>query len=119
MKVVDLEKLWNFIVDNFLICILLGPQTTNLDSVQYNMLGKKIEYRHEWECGAVVEEITREGEVAGSNPAGRVVHEYRAKNAATWVESRSDISRARSSDMINVLFCAYFMCLSYSSHSRS
>jgi len=30
MKVVDLEKLWNFKADNFLIWILLGPQTTNL-----------------------------------------------------------------------------------------
>ena len=29
-KVVDLEKLWNFVVDNFLIWIRLGPQTLNL-----------------------------------------------------------------------------------------
>jgi hypothetical protein len=33
IKVVDLEKLWNFIVDNFFIWIPLGPQTINLNSV--------------------------------------------------------------------------------------
>ena len=33
MKVVDLEKLWNFVVDTFLIWICLGSQTSNLDSV--------------------------------------------------------------------------------------
>ena len=33
--------------------------------------------------GAVVEEVTREGEVKGSNPAGRVAREYCVKNAAT------------------------------------
>jgi len=33
MKVVDLEKLQNIVVDNFLIWIRLGSQTTNLHSV--------------------------------------------------------------------------------------
>ena len=32
---------------------------------------------------SVVEEVTREGEVAGSNPAGRFAREYCAKNATT------------------------------------
>jgi len=33
IKVVDLEKLWNFIIDNFSIWIRLGPQTINVYSV--------------------------------------------------------------------------------------
>ena len=40
-KVVDLEKLWNFVVDNFLIWIRLGPQTLNLLPVGYNMWGSE------------------------------------------------------------------------------
>ena len=83
MKIVDLEKLWNFVVDNFLIWIRLGPQTSNLHSVLYNILGTEREYRHKWRCGAVVEGVTHEGEVAGSNPAGREAREFCAKNAAT------------------------------------
>ena len=55
MKVVDLEKLWNFIVDNFLIWIYLATQTSNLHLVLYNMWEKKMEYRHKSECGAMVE----------------------------------------------------------------
>jgi len=33
LKVVDLEKLWNFVVDNFSIEIRLGPQIINICSV--------------------------------------------------------------------------------------
>jgi hypothetical protein len=33
MKVVDLRKLWNFVVDMFLILIRLVPQKTDLHSV--------------------------------------------------------------------------------------
>jgi len=33
IKVIDLEKLWNFIVDNFSIGIRLGPQIINICSV--------------------------------------------------------------------------------------
>ena len=33
IKVVDLEKLWNFVVDNFLIWIHSEPQTSNLHSI--------------------------------------------------------------------------------------
>jgi len=32
IKVVDLEKLWNFIVQKFFIWIRLGPQTSNFIS---------------------------------------------------------------------------------------
>jgi len=30
IKVVDLEKLWNFVVDNFSIWMCLGPQLINV-----------------------------------------------------------------------------------------
>jgi hypothetical protein len=43
-----------------------------------------MQYGHMWVWGAVVEEGTREGEVAGSNPAGREVRDFRAKNVMTW-----------------------------------
>ena len=33
IKVVDLEKLWNFVVQIFVIWIYLGPQTKNLTSI--------------------------------------------------------------------------------------
>ena len=33
IKIVDLEKLWNFVADNFLIWIRLGPQTNNIHSI--------------------------------------------------------------------------------------
>jgi len=49
MEVVDLEKLCNFVVDNFFIWIHLVPQTINLHSVCYNMWGTKTQYRHKWE----------------------------------------------------------------------
>ena len=60
MEVVDLEKLCNFVVDNFFIWIHLVPQTINLHSVCYNMWGRKTQYRHKWERGGVVEEVARE-----------------------------------------------------------
>ena len=46
MKVVDLEKLCNFVVDNFFIWIRLRSQTINLNSVEDNTRRKKIHYRH-------------------------------------------------------------------------
>jgi len=33
IKVLDLEKLWNFVIDNFSIEIRLGPQIVNICSV--------------------------------------------------------------------------------------
>jgi len=37
IKVVDLEKLWNFVVDSFSIWIGLEPQIINVGSVYDNM----------------------------------------------------------------------------------
>ena len=34
-----------------------------------------MEYRHKRECGVVVEEVTRENEVAGLNPTSHVARE--------------------------------------------
>jgi hypothetical protein len=61
MKVVDLEKLWNFAVYNFFIWNRLGSQIINLCSVSYNMRGTKIHYRHMWARGAVIEEAMPKG----------------------------------------------------------
>ena len=44
MKVVDLKKLYNFVVNNFFIWIRLEPQTINLNSVYDNIWGTKMEY---------------------------------------------------------------------------
>jgi hypothetical protein len=41
MKVVDLEKLYNFVVDNVFVWIRLGSQTLNLNSVEDNMRRKE------------------------------------------------------------------------------
>jgi hypothetical protein len=41
MKVVELQKLFNFVVDNFFIWIRLRSQTINLHSVGCNMWTKK------------------------------------------------------------------------------
>jgi hypothetical protein len=38
-----------------------------------------MEYKHKWVWGAVVEERTREGEVASLNPHGREAHNFHAK----------------------------------------
>jgi len=78
MEVVDLEKLCNFVVDNFFIWIHLVPQTINLHSVCYNMWGRKTQYRHKWERGGVVEEVMREREVTSLNPTGREAREFYA-----------------------------------------
>jgi hypothetical protein len=73
MKIVDLEKLWNFVVDNFLIWIRLGPQTIILHLIWYNIWGTEMEYRHKWKGGVVIEELACVCEVAGSILAGRKV----------------------------------------------
>jgi hypothetical protein len=70
MKVVRLEKLWNFVVDNFLILNRLGPEASKLHSDLYNKWGTERVYRHMWVCGAVIEEAPRKAEVVGSNPTG-------------------------------------------------
>jgi len=63
IKVVDLQKLCNFVVDNFLIWIRLESQTINLNSIEDNMRRKKIHYRYKWVWGAVVRGVSHEGEV--------------------------------------------------------
>jgi hypothetical protein len=70
MKIVDLEKLWNFVIDNVLIWIRLGPQTINVHMIWYNIWGTEMEYRHEWKRGVVIEELAHVWEVLGSIPAG-------------------------------------------------
>jgi hypothetical protein len=67
-KVVHLEKLWNFVVDNFSIWNRLGLQTSKLHTNLYNMWRTERVYGYMWVCGAVVEEVPREAEVVGSNP---------------------------------------------------
>jgi hypothetical protein len=82
MKVVNLEKLWNFVVDNFFIWIRLGPQTsiytrfriicgerkwnidTNNSVVQWLQEGE----RESKVVGAWLQEGVRESKVAGASP---------------------------------------------------
>jgi hypothetical protein len=70
MKIVDLEKLWNFVVDNFFYLNSFMVPNINLHSTQVIV----------WCSGRGV---TREGEVAGLNPTSRVAREFYAKNVAT------------------------------------
>jgi hypothetical protein len=46
MKVVELQKLFNFVVDNFFILIRLGSKTSNLHLVGYNIWTTKLQTRH-------------------------------------------------------------------------
>ena len=82
IKVVELQKLFIFVVGNFFIWIRLGSQISNLHSNGCNMWRKqlqKLDTRHV--IDGVVGEGTREGEVDGSNTNNRVAREYCAKNA--------------------------------------
>ena len=54
MKVADLEKLYNVVVENFFIWIHLEPQTINLNSIEDNTRGKKIYIGHKWVWDTVV-----------------------------------------------------------------
>jgi hypothetical protein len=54
MKVVDLKKLGNFVVEKFLNWICLEPKN-DLHSEWYNISRMKIGYRCIWVCGAVVD----------------------------------------------------------------
>jgi hypothetical protein len=80
MKIVDLEKLLNFVIDNFFIWICLGPQIINLHLIWYNIWVTEMEYRHKWKRGVVVQELARMWEVVGSILAGREV----SKNCFGW-----------------------------------
>jgi hypothetical protein len=83
MKVVDLRKLWNFVVDKFLIWMRLVPQETDLHSVQYNMSRIKTSYGRIWVCGVVVEEASSEGEVTGLNHGSREASRLYTKKCVT------------------------------------
>jgi hypothetical protein len=69
-KVVRLEKLWNFVVDNFLIWNRLGPQTSKLHMNLYNMWGTEMVYEHMW------------GRGFESHPE-RIARDFYAKNCTT------------------------------------
>jgi hypothetical protein len=69
-KVVRLEKLWNFIVDNFLIWKSFRTSSKQITLELYNMCETEKVYGHMWMCGAVVEEAPHEAEVVGSNLTG-------------------------------------------------
>jgi hypothetical protein len=47
IKILELQKLWNFVVDNFFALIHLQPQIVNLYSNCSNMWATKLQYRHE------------------------------------------------------------------------
>jgi len=81
IKVVDLKKLWNFVVENFSIGIRLEPQIINLCLVYDSMWGTNLYYKHKWVIDGVVEEGSREGEVSGPNPTDRVARDFTRKNA--------------------------------------
>jgi len=81
MKVVDLKKLWNFVVHHFFIWNRLEPQKLNLPSVVDNMWRTEVGYEHKLLMGGVVEVFTREGEFVGSNPRCRVARDFTRKNA--------------------------------------
>jgi hypothetical protein len=82
IKVVELQKLFNFIVDNFFIWIHLQYQTSNLHSVGCNMCTKKLKTKHKHTIyGVVVGGYTR-GEVDSSITNNLVAQESCMKNAA-------------------------------------
>jgi hypothetical protein len=45
-KVVRLQTLWKFVVDNLFVWIRLQSQIINLHSVGYNMWATKLQYRY-------------------------------------------------------------------------
>jgi hypothetical protein len=48
MKIVDLKKLRNFVVDNFLIWIHLGPKQSIYNRISIVYEGIKTESKHKW-----------------------------------------------------------------------
>jgi hypothetical protein len=69
--------------------------------------GIKAESRHKWQCGAVVEEVMREGEVTGLNPASRVAREFYAKNVTTC-DFDGDPPWPVGASPIKKFFCSFF-----------
>ena len=53
IKVIDLEKLCNFVVDNFFIEIRLGSQILILKSDEHKMARTKISFGHKQLAGGV------------------------------------------------------------------
>jgi hypothetical protein len=82
VKVVDLRKLRNFVVDKLLIRIHLVPQKTVLHSVLYSMSRTKTAYGRIWVCGVVVEEASRKVEVTCEN--ARLAVYFRFLGADQW-----------------------------------
>jgi hypothetical protein len=94
MKVVELQKLFNFIVDNFFILIRLWSQTSNLHSVGCNIWTKNYKVDTKYAIVRMVVEGTRDGEVGGLIPNNRIAPEFYAKNCdfdgdgqVGWAES--------------------------------
>jgi hypothetical protein len=83
MKVVELQKLFNFVVDNFFISIRLLSQTSNLHSNGCNTWTKSYKLDTKHAVCEVVVEGTREGEVNDSIPNNRVARELCTKNTGT------------------------------------
>ena len=82
IKVVDLEKLCNFVVDNFFHLNLFRASNNQCMFSLVNMWGTKLKYKHIWVIDGVVEEVTREGEVSGLNPtSSRIACDFTQKNA--------------------------------------
>ena len=53
IKIVDLKKIWNFVVLNFFILIHLGSQIIILIPDQYRITRSSIEIRHKLVCSVV------------------------------------------------------------------
>jgi hypothetical protein len=56
IKVVELQMLFNSVVDNIFVRINLLPQIVNLHSVNYNICAIKQLSKHDYIIGGVVEE---------------------------------------------------------------
>jgi hypothetical protein len=84
IKVVELQKLFNFVVDNFFIWIRLGSQISNLHSNGCNMCTKQLQTRHK-ACHkrSGSEGYARGHEVDGSITNNCVAREFCAKNSTT------------------------------------
>jgi hypothetical protein len=83
MEVVELQKVFNFVVDNFFIWICLRSQTSNLHSNHCNMWTKKLQTTHKVCYRRSGSGVYARGWLDGSILDNRVAHEFCAKNVAT------------------------------------
>jgi hypothetical protein len=83
MKVVELQKLFNFIVDNFLFKFIYGLKQAIYTQlvVIHGQKNYKLDTKHV--ISRVVAEGTREGEIDGSIRNNHVAREFCTKNVAT------------------------------------